>query len=197
VREQLEHDRVIRLLQARWRRKYTVGINVGAEQMAAVTAGDSTLYPDLVLTAAGARRPEIIVEVETGESVNNLEALAEWARLGQIRAEFHLYVPAGSVGPARRLCEEHKIPVAEICTYHHIGDEIRFSSAYKAPAPVRPAPRREAPATPARTAAPRRPAAASSATRKTASSRRTVKAAAAKRTRSKTVAKPARSQKRK
>lgn len=201
VREQLEHDRVIRELQSRWRRKYTVAINQGAEQAASVTVGDNILYPDLVLTAAGARRPEIIVEVETGESVNNLEAMAEWLRLAQVKAQFHLYVPVGSVSAARRLCDEHHIPVAEICTYHRIGDEFKYNSVYKAPAPTRPAPRQEHPAAAAaasrRTAAPRR-AATGGATRKT-TSRRTVKTATAKRTRAakKTVTKTPRSQKRK
>ena len=75
--------------------------------------------------------------------------------LAQVRAEFHLYVPAGSVSAARRLCEEHHIPVAEICTYHPIGDEIRFASVYKAPPAARPAPRRETASAAARAAAPK------------------------------------------
>ena len=116
VREQLEHDRVIRLLQARWRRKYTVAVNVGAEQAASIASGDATLYPDLVLSSLADHKPEIVVEVETAESVNNLEALAEWARFGRLRTAFHLYVPTGSVDAAKRLCAGHRIPVAEICT---------------------------------------------------------------------------------
>src|SRR4051812_45654283 len=49
VREQLEHDRVIRLLQTRFRRKYEAAINVGHEQNTAVGVGTSAVYPDLVL----------------------------------------------------------------------------------------------------------------------------------------------------
>jgi hypothetical protein len=193
VREQLEHDRVIRELQLRWRRKYTVLTNQGAEQAASIPVGEGVIYPDLLLTPAGARRPAIVVEVETGESVNNLEAMAEWVRMGQVRAEFHLYVPAGSVASARRLCEEHHIPVAEICSYHRLGDEIRFSTIYKAPA--KSAPRRVAAPPAARTATPRR--ASTTAARKPAS-RRATKTAAVKRARpKKAAAKPARSQKRK
>ena len=41
VREQLEHDRVIRFLQAKWRRRYTVAINVGAEQESPIRVGES------------------------------------------------------------------------------------------------------------------------------------------------------------
>ena len=135
VREQLEHDRVIRLLQLRWKRKYAVGINQGSETTASVALGESLVYPDVVLAPPSKpNKPEIVVEVETGESVNNLEAMAEWVRMGQLKAAFHLYVPAGSVDPARRLCQEHNIPVAEIWTYHPIGDQMRFNMVYKAPA---------------------------------------------------------------
>ena len=51
VREQLEHDRIIRLLQVKCRRRYEVGMNPGVEQNAAVGSGVSTLYPDLVLSS--------------------------------------------------------------------------------------------------------------------------------------------------
>ncbi len=115
VREQLEHDRVIRLLQQRWRRKYLVAINQGSETTAAVVLGDSTLYPDVVLAPLGKpNKPEIVVEVETGESVNHLEAMAEWARLARLKAAFHLYLPAGSMERARRLCTDYNIEVDEI-----------------------------------------------------------------------------------
>jgi hypothetical protein len=48
------------------------------------------------------RQLQIIVEIETGESVNHLEALAV-KPLRPIRAAFHLYVPAAMVDVARRL----------------------------------------------------------------------------------------------
>ena len=49
VREQLEHDRVIRLLQAKYKRKSDVAINPGNEQGTPVMVGQSPWYPDLVL----------------------------------------------------------------------------------------------------------------------------------------------------
>jgi hypothetical protein len=135
VREQLEHDRVIRLLQTRWRRRYQVGINPGAEQNVAVGVGDAVIYPDVVLMAQGrGRRPQVVIEVETAESVNSLEALFEWARLAQERAAFHLYVPSGSVDAARRFCQDNKITVDEIWTFHAIGEQMRFAMVYRAPA---------------------------------------------------------------
>ena len=65
---------------------------------------------------------QAVVEVETGESVNHLEALAQWAHFAKLRAAFHLYVPAGMVDVARRLCEDNQIHVTEIWSYHTVGD---------------------------------------------------------------------------
>ena len=138
VREQLEHDRVIRLLQIRFRRRFDVGINPGQEQNAAFGTGSSVIYPDLVLVSMDrGRRVQSIIEVETAESVSNLEALAQWARMARLRAPFHLYVPATSVDVARRLCTDHQIPVAEVVSYHTIGDQLRFTTVYRAPVETR------------------------------------------------------------
>ncbi len=146
VREQLEHDRIIRLLHGKSRRKYDAGMNPGAEQNAPVGTGAASLFPDLVLySAERGRRLEAVVEVETGESVNHLEALAEWAHYSKIRAAFHLYVPAGMVDVARRLCEDNNIPVTEVWSYHSVGDDVRFALIHRskeapilAPPPRRP-----------------------------------------------------------
>ncbi len=146
VREQFEHNRIIRLLHAKFRRKYEAGMNPGAEQNMPVGTGPAAIYPDLVLLSQdGRHRLQVIVEIETGESVNRLEALAQWAHYGRVRAAFHLYVPAGMVDVARRLCEDNQIHVTEIWSYHIIGDEPRFTlvhrnrEAAKAPARTRPA----------------------------------------------------------
>jgi hypothetical protein len=128
VREQLEHDRVIRLLQTRLKRKHEIAINVGDEQVAGIKVGTGQMFPDLVLTAADrGKRLEGVIEVETGESVNHLEAMAQWAHFGRMRVPFHLYVPAAAVDIAKRLCAENQVHVAEIWTYHTIGDQTRFT----------------------------------------------------------------------
>ena len=151
VREQLEHDRVIRLLQAKLKRKHDVAANVADEQNAGVKIGAGQMYPDLVLTSLDkAHRLEGVIEVETGESVNHLEAMAQWAHFGRARAPFFLYVPAVAVDIARRLCTENNVSVAEIWSYHTVGDQTRFTMvvklAQKAPAPE---PARAKPAAPA------------------------------------------------
>jgi hypothetical protein len=129
VREQLEHDRVIRLLQQDLsKRKVEVGINPGTEQNAAVGAGSRKEYPDAVLYALDKGRKIVaVVEVETGESVNHLEAMAQWAHLAKLKVPFHLYVPMGSVDVARRLSADYHIPVTEIWSYHQVGEQFRFT----------------------------------------------------------------------
>jgi hypothetical protein len=134
VREQLEHDRVIRLLQARYRRRYLVGINPGGEQTAPVGTPPDALYPDLVLTPTGrGKKISGIVEVETGESVNTLEAIAQWVLFGRLPIEFSLYVPASAVETSKRLCANHRVGVTEIWTFHMVGDQIRFTQVFRSP----------------------------------------------------------------
>ncbi len=138
VREQLEHDRVIRLLQVKLKRRHDVIANIGEDQSTPVKIGQMQIYPDLVLTAADRGRKLMgTVEVETSESVNHLEARAQWAHLGRARAPFHLYVPAGSVDIARRLATENHVNVSEIWSYHTIGDQTRFTLVHRSPAETR------------------------------------------------------------
>ena len=124
-------------------------------------AGTSAVYPDVVLLSQDrGRKVMAIIEVETVESVNNLEALAEWVPFGRLKSAFHLYVPAQMFDVAKRLCTDSHIPVAEIHTYHWIGDEMRFLPVYKAPADGRPVSTRPAPVKTSAGAAPARSAVA-------------------------------------
>jgi hypothetical protein len=135
VREQLEHDRVIRLLQQDLqKRKVEVGINPGAEQNAAVGAGSRKEYPDAVVYSLDEKGKKVVgvVEVETSESVNHLEAMAQWAHLAKLRVPFHLYVPMNSIDVARRLSNDYKIAITEIWSYHQVGDQFRFTLIHPA-----------------------------------------------------------------
>jgi hypothetical protein len=134
VREQFEHDRVIRVLQARYKRKYEVVINPGAEQNASVGVGDLAMFPDLVLySQERSRKMQGTVEVETTESVNSLEAMAEWGPFSRLRTAFFLYVPANTIDTVRRLCTEYNISPAEIWTYHTAIDQVRFTMVHRSP----------------------------------------------------------------
>lgn len=141
VREQLEHDRIIRLLQVKYKRRYLVGINVGAERVAPAGPPATPQFPDLVLASSDrGHKVQVVVEVETGESVNHLEALAEWVPFAKLRAAFHLYVPSNMVDVARRLAEENGVHVSEVWSYHSVADEVRFTLVHRSRevlAPVR------------------------------------------------------------
>ncbi len=138
VREQLEHDRVIRLLQVKLKRKHEVIANIGEDQSTSVKIGQLQIFPDLVLTSADRARKLLgTVEVETSESVNHLEARSQWAHLGRARAPFHLYVPLGSVDIARRLANENQVNVSEIWSFHTIGDQTHFRLVHRAPEDTR------------------------------------------------------------
>ena len=113
VREQLEQDRIIRLLEAKWRRKFKVEANPGDERNAGVKGPAGTVYPDLVLTEEGGRKPKALIEVETAESVNHLEAMSQWANLAKARTSLLLFVPVGAVEAARRLASENAISRSE------------------------------------------------------------------------------------
>jgi hypothetical protein len=147
VREQFEHDRIIRLLQARYRRKFEVAINLGPEQNTPVAVGEQSVFPDLVLFSQDrGHKLQGTVEVETGESVNTLEAMSQWALFSRLRAPFALYVPPSSVDTARRLCVEHNIPVSEIWTYHTALDQVRFTMVQQTDVPApKPQPKPAAP----------------------------------------------------
>jgi len=133
VREQLEHDRVIRLLQVKLKKRQEVVTNIGNDQTVPVKIGQVQIYPDLVLTASDRGKKLLgTVEVETAESVNHLEAMAQWAHLGRARAPFHLYVPSNCVDIARRLASENHVNVAELWSFHTIGDQTRFTLVHKA-----------------------------------------------------------------
>lgn len=144
VREQLEHDRLIRFLQAKYKRKFDVAANIGDEQLAPVKVGSITVFPDLVLTDG--KKLAGVVEVESAESVNNLEAMAEWVHYSRARVPFHLYVPVQVYDAARRLSEANKANVAELWTYRPTNDGfdlVRMShdaSVAAASTATRPAP---------------------------------------------------------
>ncbi len=133
VREQFEHDRVIRALELALGERFAVDVNVGDERKVPIKTGTGQAYPDLILSSTdAARKPVAIVEVETGESVNNLEAMYQWVLLAKARAQFRLYVPVACVDATRRLCAQHAIAPAEVWSYASLGgDQIRLERVFR------------------------------------------------------------------
>src|SRR5262245_47854657 len=74
-----------------------------------------------------------VAEVETGESVNNLEAMAQWVHFSHARVPFHLYVPVQSYDVARRLCEANQVRAAEIWTDRPMADGFDLVRAFHDP----------------------------------------------------------------
>jgi len=131
VREQLEHDRLIRFLLAKYKRKLEAAANVGDERVAPVKIGPGTFFPDLVLTSG--KKLAGLVEVETGESVNNLEAMAQWVHFSRARVPFHLYVPVSGFDAAKRLCGANGARPAEIWTYRPTLDGFDLVKSFHDP----------------------------------------------------------------
>lgn len=137
VREQLEHDRLIRFLQTKYKRKLDVAINVGDERLAPVKIGGSLYFPDVVLTDK--KKLAGVVEVETGESVNNLEAMAQWVNFSRARVPFHLYVPVQGYDAARRLCLANNAKPSEVWTYRGTLEGFDLMRMFQDPSAVTPA----------------------------------------------------------
>jgi pyruvate/2-oxoglutarate dehydrogenase complex dihydrolipoamide acyltransferase (E2) component len=85
-----------------------------------VKLGAATFFPDIMLTDG--KKLTGLVEVETGESVNNLEAMSQWVHFAKARVPFHLYVPVQSFEVARRLCQAYGAKVSELWTYRPTHD---------------------------------------------------------------------------
>ena len=75
-----------------------------------VSSGTSTVFPIWLVSLERGKRLQAVVEVETGESINHLEALAGWAHFAKLRAAFLPAVPSGMVDVARRLCKDNQVP---------------------------------------------------------------------------------------
>jgi hypothetical protein len=140
-REQAEHDRLIRFLQAQYSEKFEALANPGEERIAPVKLAAVTHFPDLVLNEDG--RLVGLAEIETAASVNNLETMAKWVPFSRARVPFHLYVPVQGYEAALRLAEAHQVKAAEIWTYRPATegfDLVRmFVDPSQALKPARPA----------------------------------------------------------
>jgi hypothetical protein len=135
AREQSEHDRLIRHLQTKYKRKFEAAVNIdGVEPPVPVKIGAASFFPDLVLTAG--KKLAGVVEVETGESVNNLEVMAQWVHFSQARVPFHLYVPVHGYEAARRLSDAYHVKATEIWTYRPVSDGFDLVRMHADPAAV-------------------------------------------------------------
>ncbi len=115
AREQAEHDRLISFLESQHKSEFEVLTNRGDARDFGLKVGGGTYFPDLILLKA--KKLAGVIEIETGESTNNLEALAQWVHFGKARVPFHLYVPELMLDAARRFSALNQIAITEIWTY--------------------------------------------------------------------------------
>lgn len=134
AREQAEHDRLTLFLEAKHGKKLDVLINKGDARDYALKIGTGTYFPDLILQESG--KPVAVIEIETGESTNNLEALAQWVHFGKAKVPFHLYVPVVMFDAARRFCEQNQVTVSEIWTYRTLMDGFDLVPVFQDPQAV-------------------------------------------------------------
>ena len=140
VREQLEHDRVIRQLQARYKRKNEVVINPGNEQNQSVTVGELVVFPDLLLFAEAAAGCWGPWKSRRASRSTRIEARAEWGVYSKLKVPLHLYVPPACVDAVKRICAEYQILVSEFWTYTSSFDQVRFTMVHRSPEAPKPAP---------------------------------------------------------
>jgi hypothetical protein len=134
AREQAEHDRLTLFLEAQHGKKLDVLINKGDTRDYALKVGTGTYFPDLILQESG--KLVGVIEIETGESTNNLEALAQWVHFGRAKVPFHLYVPVTMIDAARRFCEQNQVTVSEIWTYRTLMDGFDLVRVFHDPQAV-------------------------------------------------------------
>lgn len=98
------HDRVIEAAASRLDSvNYDIYKNPGQQKNAHV--GNN--YPDIILTKKGERSLQFIIEVETEDSVNLIEATNQWKRYStRIKASFYILVPVKSKNLAISLCKQ-------------------------------------------------------------------------------------------
>jgi hypothetical protein len=131
---------LIRFLQQKYQKKFEVVVNAGDEQSGPVKlSGPAPYFPDLVLLSKA--KIAGLVEVETGESTNNLEALAQWQHFARARVPFYLYVPVLMLDAALRFCENYKINVTEIWTFRTLYEGFDLVRAFHEPSAVSKTPR--------------------------------------------------------
>ena len=101
------HDRVIQVAATNLQRtgNYTVYTNPGTQHKTRI----GNLYPDIILTPPNNNNVEFVIEVETSESVNAIEALNQWRAYSNLGGTFYLLVPVESRILAGNICLQYGI----------------------------------------------------------------------------------------
>ena len=98
------HDRVIQVAFDRLdKTNHDVYINPGSKKN--IWIGNN--YPDIVMVKKGTTTVDFIIEVETSDSINLVEATNQWKKYAkEIKASFYLLVPFNQKNLAIKLCKQ-------------------------------------------------------------------------------------------
>ncbi len=105
------HDKVITIAAANIT-NWIVHTNPGQEKNAHI----GNVYPDIILTNKTTDAIEIIIEVETEDSVTAHEAYNQWKKYMNLPGVLYILVPAEQRENAEFLCTEYNIR-AKIATF--------------------------------------------------------------------------------
>lgn len=132
---QNHHDTAVRLLAAHWRDpvRYNIATNPDGQQNR--WAGRSDLFPDIIAWSRQGERDVAlwIVEVETGDSVTEVEARGQWANYAATGIPLSLAVPMGSGSTAWQVAQRLGIAVQRVFEHSVIGGRLQI---VEAPAPA-------------------------------------------------------------
>ena len=109
VREQFEHDRIIRVLQARYKRKFEVAINPGVGAECVGGRRRPAMYPDLVLVQPGRGRK--LQGRSKSRPPNRSTRSKRWPNGGRSAACARRSISTSrptTIDTVRRLCAEHR-----------------------------------------------------------------------------------------
>ncbi|OGW51392.1 MAG: hypothetical protein A2V62_07545 [Nitrospirae bacterium RBG_19FT_COMBO_58_9] len=117
------HDRVVSLVAQRWAKAFRckVTIHTSLEQD---PWADPEQQCDIVgwqVTSAG-NTMEWMAEVETADSIRDLETLSRWKQAMVAGVPFYLLVPRGLKECAQKLAGEASVPVSGVYEYTFVND---------------------------------------------------------------------------
>lgn len=118
------HDRVVSLVAQRWAKAFRckVTIHTSLEQD---PWADPEQQCDIVgwqVTSAGNTTMEWMAEVETADSIRDLETRSRWKQAMVVGVPFYLLVPRGLKESARKLAGEASVPVSGVYEYTFVND---------------------------------------------------------------------------
>jgi hypothetical protein len=91
-------------------------INTETQTMSAGKHNGENFFPDLVVVRRPGQWLELIAQVETADTVNDESAVNRWLPASQL-GELLIYVPAGQVQAAKKLCKKHGVKTKGIRTW--------------------------------------------------------------------------------